>query len=128
MMANRKTVGLAAFLKGSSNPVDKMPGCANFDQHYGGCLLGDNCLIQDSKRCGHFEKTVLPTAADIRSGERIYSLYEKQCGISGTLQRDQMRICPDCGTGLKPRQRYCDGCANKRRRQSYRNSRSKRNR
>ena len=132
MMAKRKrTVGLTAFLKGSSNPDDRMPGCSNYDHHYGGCLFADTCKVQEGQRCGYFERRVLPTAADIGLGERMYSLYEKQCGISGTLERGQMRICPDCGTGLKPRQRYCDNCKRRRRRKSYRkareNRRSKRN-
>ena len=127
----KKKVGLIAFLKGTSNPEDGMPGCANYDHYYGGCLLWETCKVERGQRCGYFEKAVLPTAADIGLSERMYSLYEKQCSVSGPLERSQTRICPDCGTGLKPRQRYCDNCAKKHRRESYRkardNKRSKRN-
>jgi len=126
-----KRIGLIAFLKGNSKTAEQMPGCANYDHHYDGCLLGETCKVEQGQRCGCFEKAVLPTAADIGLGERMYSLYEKQCSVSGPLERDQMRLCPDCGTGLKPRQRYCDNCAKKHRRESYRKSRdnkkSKRN-
>jgi hypothetical protein len=131
-MATRRTsVGLIAFLKGNTDPAVGMPGCANYDHHYGGCLFEDKCFVEEGQRCGYFEKAVLPKAADIGLGERMYSLYEKQCNVSSTLERSQTRICPDCGTGLKPRQRYCDNCKRRRRQKSYRrareNQRSKRN-
>ena len=115
-----KRIGLAAFIKGSSKAAEQ-PGCANYDHHYNGCLFGKMCKVEQGQRCGYFEKAVLPAAADIGLSERMYSLYEKQCGISGTLERGQMRICPDCeGTGIKPRQRFCDNCTRKRRRKTQR--------
>ena len=114
-----KRIGLIAFLKGSSKPAEQMPGCANYDHHYGGCLFGETCKVEQGQRCVDFEK-VLPTAVDIGAGERMHFLYEKQCGLSVTLARGQMRICPNCGTELKPRQRFCDGCSKRRRRDSYR--------
>jgi len=124
-MARKRTVGLIAFLKGSSNPKDRMPGCANYDHHYGGCLLAKRCLVQDGKRCRYFEEAVLPTAADTGRKELVYALYEKQVGIGGELTQDikPVRECPDCGGELKPRQRYCDDCGMKRRRQAYRKAR-----
>ena len=130
-MIKQRTVGFIAFLKGSSKPSEQMPGCANYDHHYCGCLFGETCRVEQGQRCGCVEKTILPTAVDIGAGERMHFLYEKQCGLSVTLARGQMRICPDCGTELKPRQRYCDDCSKKHRRNSYRkareNKRSKRN-
>ena len=145
-MANRKTVGLIAFLKGSSNPDERMPGCANFDNHYGDCLFetcqgisSDNyldeersqckCLVEEGKRCDYFEKAVLPTAADIGLKQQVYSLYAKHVGIDEPTQllAGEIRACSDCGAELKPRQRYCDRCSKRRRRKSYRRSRGKRN-
>lgn len=120
-----KQISLVAFLKGSANPKDSMPGCANYDHHYGGCLFGATCLIEKGKRCGYFEKAVLPTAADIGQTERIYSLYEKQCKVSGLLCRPQQRLCPDCGTGLKPRQKLCDKCKKKHRQKTNRENQRK---
>jgi uncharacterized OB-fold protein len=57
----------------------------------------------------------------------VYSLYESHCGILGedTLKRGKIRTCPDCGAELKPRRRYCDDCARKRRLDSYRRRRRK---
>ena len=124
-MAKRKTVGLIAFLKGSSNPADQMPGCANFDY----CLLDNTCKVQQGKRCSYFERAVLPTALDIGLKEHIYSLYGNHVGIESYQQFDKSNIrrCTDCEAELKPRQRYCDECKKRRRRKSYRNNRSKRN-
>jgi hypothetical protein len=133
-MAKRKrTVGLIAFLKGSTDPAAGMPGCANFDHHYGGCLLADTCKVQDGKRCGYFERAVLPTAEEIGLTDVVYSAYEAHVGIAGNglLNRGQIRRCPDCGDEVGPRQRYCANCSSRRRRQSYRrarqNQRPKRN-
>jgi hypothetical protein len=150
MVRQRRTVGLIAFLKGNTDPAVGMPGCANYDHYYGGCLLQSAegkqssgmhdaekskcpCLVEQKKRCRYFEQSVLPTAADIGLKELVYSLYEKQVGIAGIGQLDsgEIRKCPDCGAELKPRQRYCDDCARKRRVAAYRksrlNKRSKRN-
>ncbi len=129
-MAKRKTIGLIAFLMGSTSPKNKMPGCCNYDHDSGGCLGKDHCFVKQGERCEYFEKVVLPTSADSGRKELIYSLYQKHVGIAEDdllINTANIRPCPDCGAELKPRQRYCDDCRNKRRRQSYRNSRSKRN-
>jgi len=126
-MAKRKTIGLIAFLMGSTNSADKMPGCANYDHYYGGCLYTDTCLVQKGKRCRYFEKAVLPTAADIGLKEWLYSLYQKHLGIEldSELAISNVRRCPDCGAGLKARQKYCDDCSKRRRQDSYRKARRK---
>ena len=126
-MLTRKTVGILTFLKGSSNPEDGMPGCANYDFHYGGCLLDNTCKVEHNKRCGYFEQMVLPTAADIGLKELVYSLYEKQVGVSGLIKVDSRpgRNCPDCGAELLPRKRYCEKCTRKRRQDAYRRKRQK---
>ncbi len=127
-MAKRKrTVGLLAFLKGNTDPAVGMPGCANYDHRYGGCLFRHKCLVQQGERCRYFERTVLPTAADIGLKDLIYSLYEEQVGIdsNGLLKRGQIRRCPDCADEVGPRQRYCQKCSKRRRRESYRRAREK---
>jgi len=127
MAKQRRTIGLIAFLKGSTDPADGMPGCANYDHYHGGCLFDKTCKVQDSKRCGYFERAVLPTAEDIGLKDIVYSAYEAQVGIAGKgmLQRGQVRRCPDCGDEVQPRQRYCNNCSKRRRRQSYRRTREK---
>ena len=92
MAKQKRTVGLIAFLKGNTDPAAGMPGCASYDHHYGGCLFLDGCLVEEGKRCGYFEKAVLPTAADIGLKELVYSLYERQVGIAGIGQFDSGKI------------------------------------
>jgi len=128
-MAKRKrSVGLIAFLKGNSDPAVGMPGCANHNHHYGGCLIEETCLVEQGKRCRYFERAVLPSAEGIGLKELVCGLYQKQVGMTGdiTLTGRQIRRCPSCGAELKPRQRYCDSCRQRRRRASYRRSRQKR--
>ena len=120
MMAKRnRTIGLIAFLKGSTDPKAGMPGCANYDHHYAGCLFQDVCLVQEGKRCGYFEKAVLPTGTS-----EIYSKYEAHCDLTEPLVRPEVRQC-SCGKVLKSRQRYCEDCSRKRRRATYRKSRQR---
>ena len=120
----KRNVTLLIFLKGTSDPHDRMPGCANYDHHYGGCLFenfGGQCAVLDlRKRCGYFERAVLPTAADIGQRDHVYGLYEQLVGVvidrNKTRQKTgNVRPCPDCGTSLRPRQRYCDTCSRRHR-------------
>ncbi len=125
MSKRRRSVGLITFLKGNTDPAVGMPGCANYDHYYGGCLFGDECLVEQGKRCGYFERPVLPTCEGIGLTEQVYSLYEKHVGIDGEggLSRGPVRRCPDCGAELKPRRRYCDDCQRERRLDAYRERR-----
>ncbi len=125
MGKQRRTVGLIAFLYGNTDSETGMPGCANLDRHYGGCLLEDSCKVQDGERCGYFERAVMPTADAIGLRDTVYSAYEVHVGIAGNglLKRGQVRRCPDCGDEVGPRQRYCLKCSKRRRRESYRRAR-----
>ena len=76
-----RQVSLRVFLRGTSNPKEQMPGCANYDHDHGGCLFADACQVEQGQRCGYFERAVLPTAADTGQKEHIYSLYEQQCNL-----------------------------------------------
>ena len=49
---------------GDTNAKARMPGCANFDYYYDGCIFRDECLVQHGKRCEYFERVVLPAVAD----------------------------------------------------------------
>jgi hypothetical protein len=101
-----------------------MPGCANYDDYYGGCLFAETCKVQDGKRCEYFERAVLPTATDIGLQELVNRLYAKQTGRKES-DKKKIRKCPDCKTEIKPRQRYCDMCSQKRRLNTFRKSRKK---
>jgi len=113
----KRSVGLSSFLKGSTDPKAGMPGCANFDHHYGGCLFGA-CLVELGERCSYFERAVLPTGdSDIRRK------YEALTGVY--IEGQAVNLCGDCGRTIPPRRRYCDRCVQKRRRATYRQSRQK---
>ena len=148
-MARRKrSIGLLTFLRGERDPKRVMPGCANYDHHYGGCLFCwkgcdpedclycvdfaaireySRCLVEQEQRCGYFERAVLPTAESIGLKKFVYSLYRRHVGIEDDylLDAGEIRRCPDCEAELKPRQRYCDSCSAKRRLESYRKSKRK---
>ena len=130
-MNKQKTIGLTAFLKGSSNPKDDMPGCASFDIQQNTCCFDHECYVLEGQRCSWFEKAVLPTAKQIGLLQHIVTAYSKKVGLSGELDHlctyENVRVCPDCGGPLQPKQRYCDTCTMRRRKQTYRRSRSKRN-
>jgi hypothetical protein len=119
MPGRKKPVRLVAFLKGSTDAKAGTPGCSNFDHRYGGCLFQDVCSVQAGKRCGYFEKAVLPTGSS-----EIFSKYEAHCGLIEPLVRPKVRLC-SCGNVLKSRQRYCEDCRRKRRRATYRKSRQR---
>ncbi len=126
MAIRKRTVGLIAFLRGSTNPENKMPGCCNYDHDSGGCLDKDCCLVKQGRRCGYFEKVVLSTSVDLGLKELVYSLYQKHVGIAEDdplINTANIRPCPDCGTELKPRQRFCASCSKRRRQKSYRKAR-----
>ena len=121
-----KTAGLIVFLKGDSNPKDKVPGCSNYDHYYGGCLFDESCKVQSGQRCGYFEKAVLPTAIDTGQFENIIRRYKRRCKIE-YFDHSTIRTCPDCGNELPANKKYCSTCIVKRRRLTYRKARSKRN-
>jgi hypothetical protein len=127
MSKRRRTIGLIAFLTGKTDPAAGVPGCANYDHHYGGCLFGEKCKVEKGQRCAYFEKAVLPTAAQIGLKKHIYSRYANQVGIDVEIEalETEIKRCPDCGAELKPRQKYCDTCSKRRRRESYTKSRRK---
>ena len=117
-----KTTSLIQFLKGSTDPKVEIPGCVNYDHHYGGCLFADTCLIQENKRCGYFEKAVLPVGDSV-----IRQKYETLTGVC--IKGRVTNLCSDCGKSIPSRRRYCEGCKKKRRqktnRENLRNFRQK---
>ncbi|MHC4417864.1 MAG: hypothetical protein ACYSU6_04675 [Planctomycetota bacterium] len=92
------------------------------------------CWVLKRKACWYFKDCVLGPedykyphlcfVKDPAFEKRVRSEYRK---IDTTVVEADARRCPDCGAALIPRQRFCGKCRNKRRQQSYRNSRPKRN-
>jgi len=114
----KQSTGLIAFLKGSPDPKRNMPGCANFDHYYGGCLLVEACVVEQGNRCAYFEKAVLPTG-----DAEMYEKYEQSCGIEAPLPRAQLKRC-ECGAILKTQAMFCSDCLRKRRQMGYRRRQS----
>ena len=120
-----RSLGLIAFLKGTSDPKDRMPGCPSYDHAHGGCLFDKPCAVEAGMRCTYFEKAVLPTASGINKGLEITRLYEKATGGTVRVKMAPERTCPDCHKNiLLPRQRYCPLCSTHRRQATYRSRRS----
>lgn len=95
------------------------------------CRGGGSCLIMQGKPCHFFKTAVFPIcdpaykyATETGKYKKLLALYKEiDPDIVGT--EAEVRRC-ECGTPLKPRQRFCAKCSQKRRRQTYRNSRQKR--
>lgn len=113
-----KTAGLIRFLKGTSDPKAGMPGCSNYDFHYGGCLFADTCLVEQGERCSFFEIAVLPLGND-----SIRQRYEDLTGYFA--EGITVNLCGGCGDRIQPRRRFCDKCSRKRRQKTKRESQRK---
>ena len=122
----KKTTSLIAFTH---------QNCANYDTHYSYCFgldcyslstdgkkvqpLQENekCLIQQGKRCGYFERVLLPIAKQLGIYEKII----KQYGKTGNLvPKETTRSCPDCGAELEYRKKLCPKCREKRKQKANR--------
>lgn len=102
--------------------------CSNYLTHYGCCMTDSPCLVLDGNRCGFFERNVLgPLDNKFRlpgyDYQKLFAQYADQTGAM--TQKIKVRTCPcGCGTSLLPRQRFCDDEKEKRRKASYRKSKS----
>lgn len=96
--------------------------CTNFDNHHQTCLDGEPCKVLGGKQCGYFEKNVLcPPDYKYKLPNydyaKLFAQYAEQTGTKA--QRVEVRRC-ECGNPLRLRQRFCDDCSLKRRKDSNR--------
>ncbi len=102
--------------------------CANFDKHYQLCINGEPCKVSQGERCGYFERAVLGKP-DYKyrlpdyDYQKVFAQYAEQTE-SEPLAVEQRRC--DCGNPLRLRQRFCDDCTRKRRKDSNRKYNRKR--
>lgn len=102
--------------------------CANCEGETGRCLIRDEkCLVLSGKRCSYFEKVVLgkpnyPFRLPDYDYQKIFDDYS-EINYSFSARLVSVRKC-ECGQVLPPRQRLCEKCKEKKRRQSYRNARN----
>lgn len=104
-----KKEGIIGFIKNN---------CANYDIHYGGCLFAKTCKAIDKTRCSYLEQKVLPAKPE------MLDVYMKHIGQVIALKIKSVRYC-GCGEHIKPRQRMCKKCSEKRRKDTYRKTRDK---
>jgi len=120
--------GLKAFIRGSSDPKDAMPGCANYDRDADLCHTGVRCFVLKGGRCVYFERAVLPTAGQLKAkdGRKIVDEYQRAYGMKKLLKVNlaQTRYCP-CGNPIRGGRRFCDKCKKKRRLKTYREAQQK---
>lgn len=111
--------------------------CSNFnspvcvDAHNTFVFHEGGCLVLDGKACRYFKDCVLgpedykyPPLCFVKDPafeKRVREQYRK---LDHTVVEADARRC-ECGAMLRPRQRYCDKCAQKRRWQAYRKARQK---
>ena len=95
--------------------------CANFVA--GECILhlDGRCRVGQRKRCDYYEKSVLGLAKygdpDVMEAVDEYRTKHKLYEFTKEERAEDLRLCPNCGTVLIARQRYCRACARKRRRE-----------
>jgi hypothetical protein len=106
--------------------------CSGIDFRRDGSMFmfrdgGKPCLLNERKRCSYFESAVLPIGkkeewakrypGEARAFEEGADQYTRQhSGIPGLSPR--RRKCPDCGTMIGPRKRYCAVCGEHRRKET----------
>ena len=101
--------------------------CANYSKHDEACLFDESCKVMDGQRCDYFEKAALGLT-DYKyklpgyDYQKLFAQYAEQTSIE--KQQVNVRRC-ECGTPLRHRQRYCAGCARKRRRKTKREAQRK---
>ncbi|MBN2457294.1 MAG: hypothetical protein JXB29_12290 [Sedimentisphaerales bacterium] len=102
--------------------------CANYDKHYQQGVWDEPCKVLAGKRCSYFEKCVLgPPDYKFQLPNYDYTkLFTKYAELTGAKTPVvEQRLC-DCGKPLRPRQRFCNDCARKRRKDSNRRYNRKR--
>ena len=101
--------------------------CANYDK-YQRCIYGESCKVLSGKQCGYFEKAVLgPPNYRFRlpcyDYGKLFAQYAEQ--TKAEPQAVKQRLC-ECGKSLRPRQRLCEDCKEKKRKDAYRKINRKR--
>lgn len=104
--------------------------CANWvsGEYATGCAERDfkPCLALAGKRCGYFEKGVLPLADHpqdkAKVGIYLEAAREYALTTAGPTTVGSLRRC-DCGAPLAPRHRTCEACQGRKAKSAYRQRR-----
>lgn len=80
----------------------------------------DKCRVAEGKRCQYFEACVMPLAVEMGAPHLVDEYQNKTNSMilgSSARAHVEMRTC-GCGTPLAARQRTCDRCQAKKRREA----------
>ena len=74
------------------------------------------CRVAGGDRCGWFESSILPEIVRLGGPDaaNVAQRYAPGMKVAALRPNEEARPCPDCGTALGARQRYCQECALKR--------------
>ena len=88
----------------------------------------DRCLVAEGKRCEYFERVILPLVDHPSphgepqlQAKRAWARREYLARHTLRRARDERR-CPECGNPRPARHHFCETCASKHRRETYRRS------
>ncbi len=92
-------------------------GCLGVDLRGKGFNVDGKCwVLKDHRPCKYFEDCVLGYAKHLGCYEKIFSEYQN---INLTIKNKQeTRIC-ECGNELQKRERLCEKCKAKKRKNAY---------
>lgn len=83
----------------------------------------NRCLILQSKRCPYFEEWIYPSIQDrLEDGaiiKRAYDTLRRSIPVEEPTIVEKPK-CAECGKPRKPRHKYCDSCAKRKKRLSIR--------
>ena len=99
--------------------------CADYDESQGACIHDKACSVLAGEPCAHFERAVLgppdyPYRVPGYNYHKIFSEYGK-INPAFAARGVSVRRC-ECGAILQPRQRVCEKCRDRKRRETYRES------
>lgn len=75
---------------------------------------GKDCDLSRGVQCQYFERCILPLE-NISVDKKIVEVCRNYRLANNILPETEKRKCPDCGSILLPRKRYCPACAEHRR-------------
>jgi len=87
------------------------------------CKPRERCLLSTpGERCQYFEECVAPMGPSIYDEARrvAFMAAVRDYRLAAKLPCAEERPCPMCGRPMEPRQRFCEICASRRRKETKR--------
>lgn len=97
-------MNIKTFLKGFSDHLKGLPGCANYIN--GICINDKPCKVLGGKPCKYFERAVLPTAKE----RGLFEIIDSYAGSLKSLRGIKEKTCQKCGDAVTGRNKFCAKC------------------